>query len=429
LKNKKKNKKKEQTMRPAILRAAALSAAAILATTTLATAAGQYDPGASDTEIKIGNIMPYSGPASAYGVIGQTQAAYFKKINEEGGINGRQVNFITYDDSYNPPATVEKARRLVEGDKVLLIFNSLGTPTNVAIQRYLNQEKVPQLFVASGATRWNDPKHFPWTMGFQPNYQTEAGIYAKYILQNKPDAKIAVLYQNDDYGKDYLKGLVDGLGAKANQIVAKESYDVTEPTVDSHIVTLQASGADVFVSVATPKFAAQSIRKVHQLGWHPMFLLNNVSASIGSVLKPAGLDNAQGIISAAYLKDATDPEWKNAEDMKAWNEFMDKYMPNADKSDASYVYAWAVTRTLVHVLKQCGDDLTRANIMKQAADLKGFDPGLLLPGITVNTSATNFAPIQQLQLMRFEGNGWKRFGPVMSGGDHHGAPTEQASTR
>ncbi len=407
-------------MRPSILRAATLSAAVILTTTGLAVAAGQYDPGASDTEIKIGNIMPYSGPASAYGVIGQAEVAYFNKVNEEGGINGRKVTFITYDDSYSPPATVEQARRLVEGDKVLLIFNSLGTAPNTAIQRYLNHERVPQLFVASGATRWNDPKHFPWTMGWQPNYQTEAGIYAKYILQNKPDAKIAVLYQNDDYGKDYLKGLVDGLGAKASQIVAKQSYDVSEPTIDSHIVSLQASGADVFVAVATPKFAAQSITKVHQLGWHPMFLLNNVSASVGSVLKPAGLDNAQGIISAAYLKDETDPEWKDAADMKEWNAFMDKYLPSADKSDASNVYAYAVTRTLVEVLKACGNDLTRANIMKQAASLKNFDPGLLLPGITVNTSPTSFAPLQQLQLMRFDGDTWKRFGPVMSGAGHTG---------
>jgi branched-chain amino acid transport system substrate-binding protein len=414
-------------MRPAILRAATLAAAVILSTGS-ALAAGQYDPGASDNEIKIGNIMPYSGPASAYGVIGQAAAAYFRKINEEeGGINGRKVTFITYDDSYSPPATVEQARRLVEGDKVLLIFNSLGTPTNSAIQRYLNQEKVPQLFVASGATKWNDPKHFPWTMGWQPNYQTEAAIYAKYILRNKPDARIAVLYQNDDYGKDYLKGLVDGLGAKANQIVAKESYDVTEPTIDSHIVTLQASGADVFVSVATPKFAAQSIKKVHALNWHPLFLLNNVSASVGSVLKPAGFDNAQGIISAAYLKDATDPEWKDAADMKAWNEFMDKYLPSADKTDASNVYAYAVTRTMVHVLKECGNDLTRANIMKQAASLKDFDPGLLLPGVKINTSLTDFAPIQQLQLMKFEGEGWKRFGPVMSGAAETNGAQQQVS--
>jgi branched-chain amino acid transport system substrate-binding protein len=308
-----------------------------------------------------------------------------------------------------------------------LIFNSLGTPTNSAIQRYLNQAKVPQLFVASGATKWNDPKNFPWTMGWQPNYQTEAAIYAKYILQNKPAAKIAVLYQNDDYGKDYLKGLVDALGPKANQIVAKESYDVTEPTIDSHIVTLQASGADVFVSVTTPKFAAQSIKKVHALNWHPMFLLNNVSASVGSVLKPAGFDNAQGIISAAYLKDATDPEWKDAADMKAWNEFMDKYLPSADKNDASNVYAYAVTRTMVQVLKACGDDLTRANIMKQAANLKDFDPGLLLPGVKINTSPTDFAPIQQLQLMKFEGEGWKRFGPVMSSGPETNGAQQQAS--
>jgi branched-chain amino acid transport system substrate-binding protein len=416
-------------MRPAILRAATLTAAVIL-TTGIAVAAGQYDPGASDNEIKIGNIMPYSGPASAYGVIGQAEVAYFRKVNEEdGGINGRKVNFISYDDSYSPPATVEQARRLVEGDKVLLIFNSLGTPTNSAIQQYLNHEKVPQLFVASGATKWNDPKHFPWTMGWQPNYQTEAAIYAKYILQNKPGAKIAVLYQNDDYGKDYLKGLVDGLGPKANQIVAKESYDVTEPTIDSHIVTLQASGADVFVSVTTPKFAAQSITKVHALNWHPMFLLNNVSASVGSVLKPAGFDNAQGIISAAYLKDATNPEWKNAADMKAWNEFMDKYLPSADKTDASNVYAWAVTRTLVEVLKQCGNDLTRANVMKQAASLKDFDPGLLLPGVKVNTSPTDFAPIQQLQLMKFEGDSWKRFGPVMISGPETNGAQQQASSR
>jgi branched-chain amino acid transport system substrate-binding protein len=414
-------------MRPVILRAATLAALLALSIAP-AFAAGQYDPGASDTEIKIGNIMPYSGPASAYGVIGQAETAFFKMINDEhGGINGRKISFITYDDSYSPPATVEHARRLVEGDKVLLIFNSLGTAPNAAIQPYLNKEKVPQLFVATGATRWNAPKHFPWTMGFQPNYQTEAGIYAKYILKNKPDAKIAVLYQNDDYGKDYLKGLIDGLGSKASQIVAKQSYDVTEPTIASHIVTLQAAGADVFIDVATPKFAAQSIRKVHELGWHPLFLLNNVSASIGSVLKPAGLDNAQGIVSVSYLKDVTDPEWKDARDVKEWTAFMDKYLPHADKSDASYVYAWAVTRTLVQVLKQCGNDLTRANIMKQAASLKDFDPGLLLPGVSVNTSATDFAPIQQLQLMRFEGDSWKRFGAVMTAGVNSDTSQEQAS--
>jgi branched-chain amino acid transport system substrate-binding protein len=404
-------------MRPLTFwRAATMSAATLFVTAGIALAANQYDTGATDSEIKIGNIMPYSGPASAYGVIGRVEAAYFHKINDEGGIDGRKINFISYDDTYSPPKTVEQARKLVEDDRVLLIFNSLGTPTNTAIQRYMNQKKVPQLFVATGATKWNDPKNFPWTMGWQPNYQTEASIYARYILKNKPGARIAVLYQNDDYGKDYLKGLTDGLGSKAkSMIVAEQSYDVSEPTIDSQIVTLQASGADVFVDIATPKFAAQSIRKAHEIGWHPMFILNNVSASVGSVLKPAGLDASQGIISAAYLKDETDPEWKSDKDMKEWNAFMDKYAAGTDKSDASTIYAYAVARTMVQVLKQCGNDLTRANIMKQAANLKNFDPGMLLPGIEINTTPTNFAPIRQLQLMRFKGETWERFGPVMSG--------------
>jgi branched-chain amino acid transport system substrate-binding protein len=404
-------------MRPLTFwRAATMSAATLFVTAGIALAANQYDTGATDSEIKIGNIMPYSGPASAYGVIGRVEAAYFHKINDEGGIDGRKINFISYDDTYSPPKTVEQARKLVEDDRVLLIFNSLGTPTNTAIQRYMNQKKVPQLFVATGATKWNDPKNFPWTMGWQPNYQTEASIYARYILKNKPGARIAVLYQNDDYGKDYLKGLTDGLGSKAkSMIVAEQSYDVSEPTIDSQIVTLQASGADVFVDIATPKFAAQSIRKAHEIGWHPMFILNNVSASVGSVLKPAGLDASQGIISAAYLKDETDPEWKTDKDMKEWNAFMDKYAAGTDKSDASTIYAYAVARTMVQVLKQCGNDLTRANIMKQAANLKNFDPGMLLPGIEINTTPTNFAPIRQLQLMRFKGETWERFGPVMSG--------------
>jgi branched-chain amino acid transport system substrate-binding protein len=408
----------EERMRPSVRLSAALAVAAVAATgltVTAATAANKYDVGVTDNEITIGNIMPYSGPASAYSVIGQFEAAYFKYINEHGGINGRKVNFITYDDSYSPPKAVENARRLVEGDHVFLIFNSLGTPSNSAIQHYMNEKKVPQLFVASGATKWNDPKDFPWTMGWQPNYQAEARIYANYILKTKPDAKIAVLYQNDDYGRDYLKGLVDGLGSHAKQIVAKEAYDVSEPTVDSHVVTLQASGADVFVDVATPKFAAQSIVKANDLNWHPLFILNNVSASVGSVLKPAGLDKSQGIISAAYLKDPTDPEWKNDADMKEWNAFMDKYLPSADKTDASNVYAYAITRTMVHVLKQCGNDLTRDNVMKQAANLKDYNPGLLLPGITINTSPSNFAPIKQLQLIRFKGDTWERFGPVRSG--------------
>jgi branched-chain amino acid transport system substrate-binding protein len=403
-------------MRPAFWRAATASAAALVVTAGVALAANHYDTGATNKEIKIGNIMPYSGPASAYGVIGRVEAAYFHKINDEGGINGRKIDFISYDDSYSPPKTVEQARKLVEDDQVLLIFNSLGTPTNTAIQHYMNEEKVPQLFVATGATKWNDPKQFPWTMGWQPSYQTEANIYARYILKNKPNAKIGVLYQNDDYGKDYLKGLTDGLGSKAkSMIVSEQSYDVSEPAIDSEIVNLQASGADVLVDITTPKFAAQSIRKAHEIGWHPLFILNNVSASVGSVLKPAGFDASQGIISAAYLKDATDPEWKNDQDMKEWKAFMDKYAPDADKSDASTVYAYSVARTMVHVLKLCGNDLTRANIMKQAASLKNYNPGLLLPGIEINTSPTNFAPVQQLQLIRFEGTTWKRFGPVMSG--------------
>jgi branched-chain amino acid transport system substrate-binding protein len=400
-------------------RAATMSAALLLVSGGIALAAGQYDTGATDTEIKIGNIMPYSGPASAYGVIGRVEAAYFHKVNDEGGINGRKINFISYDDGYSPPKTVEQARKLVEDDQVLLIFNSLGTPPNTAIQRYMNIKKVPQLFVATGATKWNDPKNFHWTMGWQPNYQTEAGIYARYILQTKPDAKIAVLYQNDDYGKDYLKGLTDGLGDKAkSMIVAQQAYDVSEPTIDSQMVNLQNSGADVFVDITTPKFAAQSIKKAHELKWHPMFILNNVSASVGTVLKPAGFDASQGIISAAYQKDATDPEWKDDKDMKEWSAFMDKYAPGTDKADAFTIYAYSVARTMVQVLKQCGNDLTRANVMKQAASLRNFDPGMLLPGIEINTSPTDYAPLKQLQLIRFEGQTWKRFGPVMSGEGH-----------
>ncbi len=375
-----------------------------------------YGPGATDSRIKIGNIMPYSGPASAYAVIGTIETAYFKKINDEGGINGRKIDFISYDDGYSPPKAVEQARKLVEDDNVLLIFNSLGTPSNSAIHVYMNEKKVPQLFVATGATKWNDPKHFPWTMGWQPSYQAEGRIYAKYILKELPNAKIAILYQNDDYGKDYVKGLKDGLGARAkSMIVAEQSYETTEPTINSEVVTLQASGADVFFNVATPKFAAQAIKKVSEIGWKPLHILNNVSASIGSVLKPAGFDHAQGIVSAAYLKDATDVQWKNDADMKAWNAFMDKYLPDGDKSDANYIYGYSVTRTMAHVLKKCGDDLTRENVMKQAASLKDFDPGLLLPGILINTSATDFAPIEQLQLMKFAGQTWQLFGHVMNG--------------
>ena len=399
------------------VRLGALSAALVFAATLSTTALAQkkYDTGASDTEIKIGNIMPYSGPASAYGVIGKTEEAYFRKINAEGGINGRKINFVTYDDAYSPPKTVEQARKLVESDEVLLIFNSLGTPPNSAIQKYMNQKKVPQLFVATGATKWNDPQNFPWTMGWQPNYQSEAIIYAKYILKNHPNAKIGVLYQNDDYGKDYLKGFKDGLGAKTSMIVMEESYEVSEPTIDSHIVKLKATGADVFFNITTPKFAAQAIKKNAEIGWKPLHFLNNVSGSIGSVIKPAGFENAQDIISSQYFKDPTDAQWKNDKAMLAWNEFLDKYYPEANRADASVMYGYIVAQGLVHVLKACGDNLTRENVMKQAANIRDSEPAGLLPGIKVNTSATDFAPLSQLQLIRFKGEHWERFGDVLSG--------------
>src|SRR4051794_26499210 len=404
---------------PAInLRIGAVSAALVLFAASCGTAQAQkkYDVGATDTEIKIGNIMPYSGAASAYGVIGKTEAAYFNKVNAEGGINGRKINFISYDDAYTPPKTVEQARKLVESDEVLLIFNSLGTPPNTAIQKYMNQKKVPQVFVATGATKWNDPKDFPWTMGWQPNYQSESIIYAKYMLKNHPNAKIAVLYQNDDYGKDYLKGFKDGLGAKAaSLIVIEESYEVSEPTIDSHIVKLKSTGADVFFNITTPKFAAQAIKKNSEIGWKPLHFLNNVSASIGSVIKPAGTENAQGIISSAYLKDPTDAQWKDDAGMKAWNEFLDKYYPEANRADASVMFGYTVAQGLVHVLKASGDNLTRENVMKQAASIKDLELGGLLPGIKVNTSASDFAPISSVQLIRFKGETWERFGEILSG--------------
>jgi branched-chain amino acid transport system substrate-binding protein len=403
---------------PAIhLRSGIFSAALVILAATSVSAADQkkYDTGATDTEIKIGNIMPYSGPASSYSVIGKTEQAYFNMINAEGGINGRKINFISYDDGYSPPKTVEQARKLVESDEVLLIFNSLGTPPNSAIHKYMNEKKVPQLFVATGATKWNDPKSFPWTMGFQPNYQSEGQIYAKYILKNMPSGKIAILYQNDDYGKDYVKGLKDGLGAKAaSMIVAEESYETTEPTIDSHLLTLKASGADVFYDVTIPKFAAQAIRKAAEVGWKPTHFLNNVSASIFSAIKPAGFENAQDIISSIWLKDPTDAQWKDDADVKAWNAFLDKYFPDANRTDANVMYGYAVSQTMVEVLKRCGDDLTRANVMKQAASLRDFSVKGLLPGVKINTSPTDFAPVSQLQLMRFKGETWDRFGDVIS---------------
>ncbi|MGB5902789.1 MAG: ABC transporter substrate-binding protein [Xanthobacteraceae bacterium] len=404
---------------PVIKRPAAVISAALIVLATASSAAfaqKKYDSGASDTEIKIGNIMPYSGPASAYGVIGKTEAAYFKMINDQGGINGRKINFISYDDAYSPPKTVEQARKLVESDEVLFIFNSLGTPPNSAIHKYMNAKKVPQLFVATGATKWNDPKDFPWTMGWQPNYQSETRIYAKYILEHMPNAKIAVLYQNDDYGKDYLKGLLDGLGAKAKtMVVAQDSYELSEPTIDSHIVKLKASGADVFMNITTPKFAAQAIKKIAEIGWKPTHFLNNVSASIGSVIKPAGYENSQDIISAAYLMDAADPQWKDNAGMKAFDDFLAKQFPEGNRLDGSVMVGYNVAQTMVQVLKQCGDNLTRANVMKQAASLKDYTPTNLLPGIKINTSANDFAPIEQLQLMRFKGERWVLFGKIISG--------------
>ena len=401
-----------------VTRTLALSAALVglAIAATPVSAQKKNDTGVTDTEIKIGNIMPYSGPASAYGVIGKTEAAYFNKVNEEGGINGRKINFISYDDGYSPPKAVEQARKLVESDEVLFIFNSLGTPSNSAIQKYMNEKKVPQLFVATGATKWNDPKNFPWTMGWQPNYQSEARIYGKYLLQEKPNGKIGVLYQNDDYGKDYLKGLKDGLGAKAaSMIIGEEAYETTVPTVDSQIVSLKAKGADVFVSITTPKFAAQSIKKVAELGWKPLFIENNVGSSIGSVIKPAGFENAQDIISATYAKDATDPQWKDDPGMKNFDAFLAKYYPDGNRADSSVMTGYNVVRTMVAVLKQCGDNLTRENIMKQAANIHDLEIDTLLPGIKINTSPTDYAPIKQLQLMRFKGERWELFGPVMGG--------------
>ncbi|HWP16346.1 MAG TPA: ABC transporter substrate-binding protein [Xanthobacteraceae bacterium] len=394
----------------------ASAAATLAATATPALAQKKYDPGASDTEIKIGNTNPYSGPASAYGTIGKTIDAYFKKVNAEGGVNSRKINFISYDDGYSPPKTVEQARKLVESDEVLLLFQTLGTPCNTAIHKYMNSKKVPQLFVATGATKWGDPQHFPWTMGWQPNYQSEGRIYAEYLMKNNPNGKIGILFQNDDYGKDYVKGIKDGLAAKAKTMIVSElPYETTDPTVDSQIINLKASGADVFFNVTTPKFAAQAIKKAHEIGWQPVHLLNNVSNSVGSVLKPAGLEASKGVLSTAYLKDPTDPTWDNDAGKKEWLAFMDKYYPDGDKTSSFTVYGYTVAQTLVQVLKQCGSELTRANVMKHAASLKSLDLPMLLPGIKINTSDKDFFPIKQMQMEKFNGERWELFGPVMSG--------------
>jgi branched-chain amino acid transport system substrate-binding protein len=396
--------------------AVGLSAASLIVATSLAFAAGQYGPGATDTEIKIGNTMPYSGPASGYGAIGRSLTAYFAMINEQGGINGRKINFISRDDSYSPPKTVEQVRKLVEEDQVLFLFQTLGTPPNLAIRGYLNDNKVPQLFVGSGADQWNDPKRYPWTMGWQPSYGAEARIYGRYILQTLPDAKIAVLYQNDDFGKDYLNGLRAVLGDKAGaMIVATQSYETTDPTVDSQIVALQASGANVLLTAAIPKFTTLAIRKVYDLGWRPANFLNSVSTSVASVMKPAGLEKGIGIVSAAYTKDPTDPQWQDTPEYKDWLSWMKKYNASGNVSDAFNVYGYTAAQTMVAVLKASGDNLTRENVMRQAASLHDLKLPMLLPGITISTSNDDYAPIKQMQLQKFDGNSWKLFGEVISG--------------
>ena len=406
--------KKSSWLRSRLVSAAAATAFVAL-TSQGAMAQKTYDTGASDTEIKIGNVEAYSGPASAYGMIGKTEEAYFKMVNDAGGVNGRKINFISYDDGYSPPKTVEQVRKLIESDEVFLIFNALGTPTQSAVQKYQNTKKVPQLFLATGASKWNDPKDFPWTMGFQPSYRVEARIFAKYILKNKPDAKVAVFYQNDDFGKDYVAGLKDIFGDKASKlIIAEESYETSEPSVDSHIVKLKGTGADVFVNISTPKFAAQTIKKMAELEWKPMHLMTDVSISIGAVMKPAGLEASEGVLSAGYLKDASDPQWKNDEGMKKFMAFADKYMPGSNISDANMVYGFAAAQTMVQVLKQAGDNLTRENVMKQAANLKGFAPDTLIPGITITTSPTDFAPVEQLKMMQFKNGQWELFGDIIS---------------
>ena len=388
-------------------------AGALLGVGLASAVSAQTVVGVTQTEIKIGNTNPYSGPASAYGTIGKVIGAYFKKVNDEGGVNGRKINYITLDDGYSPPKAVEMVRRLVEQDQVALLFQTLGTPTNSAIHKYMNTQKVPHLFVATGATKWNDPKNFPWTMGFQPNYQTEGRVYASYILKNFPDAKVGILYQNDDYGKDYLKGMEDGLGAAASKlIVLKQSYEVTDPTIDSQIINLKNSGANVFFNVTIPKFAVQAIKKAHDIGWKPTHFLNNVSSSLATVLKPAGLEASKGLLTALYMKEVTDPQWSKDKGYTDWVAFMKKYYPEGNLEDQSNAYGYNVAILMVQTLKQCGNDLSRENIMKQAANLKDVDLPLLLPGMKINTSPTDHAPIEQEQLAKFDGERWVLFGEI-----------------
>jgi|SRR5579884_112892 len=395
---------------------AALGFAPPLIAVRPARAGKNYGPGVSDDEIKIGNTSPYSGPGSSYGMIGKSQAAYYRMINDRGGVNGRRIEFISYDDGYTPPKAVEMTRRLVEQDRVLLMAGSLGTATNSATWHYLNQHKVPQLFVASGASKWNDPKGHPWTMGWQPNYQSAGRIYATFILANKPDGKIGVLYQNDDAGKDYLKGVTEGLGTEhKDMLVLALPYENTDPTIDSQIVSIRAAGCDVLVTAAIPRMAAQAIRKVAEIGWKPLHILAGFANSVGHTLRPAGLENAVGIVSDFYLKDPTDPQWRDDDSYKAWLAFMDKYYPEGDKGDAGNVYGPSLAATLVQVLRQCRDDLSRENVMKQAASLRGFTPPLLLPGLSINTGPDDFAPIEQVRMGRFDGTHWELFGPVLNG--------------
>ena len=380
----------------------------------MASAQNKYDTGATDKEIKIGQTMPYSGPASAYGTIGKTEQAYMKMINDQGGINGRKINLISLDDGYSPPRAVEQARKLVEQEQVLFLWQTLGTPSNSAIHKYVNQKKIPHLFLATGATKWGDPKNFPWSMGGQPAYQTEAHIYARYLLKTKPDAKIAVLYQNDDYGKDLLKGLKDGLGAKAaKMIVGEVSYEVTDPTVDSQVVTLKGTGADTMFHFATPKFAAQAIRKVYDIGWKPLQFVNNVSAQVQSVLIPAGLEKSTGLLTALYIKDINDPQWADSKDIKDYFAFMKKYYPEGDLKEFNNAYGYMQSNLLMQTLKQAGNDLTRENVMRQAANLKNVEVPLLLPGIKINTSPTDFYPIEQQMMAKFDGKIWKNFGDLL----------------
>ena len=398
-------------MKRNFLKAAAAGAGALLVSQT-GFAQKRYDSGATDKEIKIGNINPYSGPASAYGAIGKSMDAYFKKINAEGGINGRMIKFITLDDGYNPSRTLEMARKLAEEEEVLATVGVLGTPTNSAIHKYMNQKKMPQLFVATGATKWGDPKNFPWTMGWQPNYQGESLIYAQHLLESKPNAKIGILYQNDDYGKDYLKGFLDGLGDKAKTMIVKQlTYEVTDATVDSQMVELKASGADVFFNITTPKFAAQAIKKAAEIGWKPQHYLNNVSNSVGAVMLPAGAENGVGILSVFYLKDPTDSQWANTPEFKEWLTFMQRYMPGADLKDLNYVFGYTLAQGTVQVLKQAGDNLTRENIMRQAASIEMNLP-MLLPGVNVKTGADDFYPIERGQLARWDGKTWVLQGKI-----------------